>query len=288
MQKFNKKINEIKKAHNNYISNFRYYLDKINKRDLILSISCENNNIKIWNINNLECLLNLENVNSFQYLNSACFLKDENQNYILSTNCNWSGPCDPIKIFDFNGNKIKEINDSNDNTLFIDTYYDNKISKKYIVTANNNYVKSYDYTKNIIYHIYEDYSDDNCHRSIIIFENNNIIKLVESSQDGKIRIWDFHSGQLLKKINIYRGDLIGICLYNNKYLFVGCEVGEMKLIELNKGTIIKNIKYNNNDIITIKKITHPKYGNCLIIHNILKGQIILFIINNNILNEDKI
>ena len=204
----NKKINEIKKAHAKFISNFRHYFDIMNRRDLILSISCENCNIKIWNINNMECLLNLENVNSFQYLNSACFLNDDNQSYILSTNCNWSGTCDPIKIFDINGNKIKEINNSNDNTLFIDIYYDNKFSKKYILTANNNNVKSYDYNKNIIYHIYDDNNSyDVCHRSIIIYESNNIIKLVESSQDGLIRVWDFHSGTLLKTINIYMKEI---------------------------------------------------------------------------------
>ena len=41
-----KKINEIKRAHDNYISNFRHYLDNINKRDLVMSISALDNNKK--------------------------------------------------------------------------------------------------------------------------------------------------------------------------------------------------------------------------------------------------
>ena len=45
----NKIINVIKNAHEEYIVNFRYYSDKNNKRDLILSIDgC--NDIKIWDI----------------------------------------------------------------------------------------------------------------------------------------------------------------------------------------------------------------------------------------------
>ena len=280
----NKRINEIKKAHGKFISNFRHYLDKRNKRDLILSISCEDCNLKLWNIYNFECLLNLTNIYISPFLNSVCFLNYDNNNYILTSNCNWSGISGPIKIFDFNGNKIKEINNSNDNTLFIDTYYDSKLSKIYILTANKDYVKSYDYSKNIIYHKYDD-NDYECHRSIIIYENDNIMKLVESSQDGQIRIWDFHSGVLLKKIYIYIDDLIGICLYKNKYLFVGCIDGEMKLIELNKGIIIKNLKYNDNDIITIKKIFHPTYGECLIVQNILNGQIMLLMIKNILSDE---
>ena len=42
----NCKIIEIKNAHKQYITNFRYYLDKKNKRDLIISISAYDNNIK--------------------------------------------------------------------------------------------------------------------------------------------------------------------------------------------------------------------------------------------------
>ena len=58
----NKRINEIKNAHENYISSFRYYLDNINKRDLIISISSDDNNIKLWNFNNLDLILNIKNI----------------------------------------------------------------------------------------------------------------------------------------------------------------------------------------------------------------------------------
>ena len=138
----NKKINEIKKAHNYYITNFRHYFENINKRDLILSISCQDNNIKLWNINNYDLLLNIKDINSKPSLNSACFLKDDNQNYILTTNCNWANISDSIKVFNFNGKKIKEIKNSNDRTLLIDIYYDNKSSKIYILTANDNKQKA--------------------------------------------------------------------------------------------------------------------------------------------------
>ena len=48
----NKKINEIKNHHDEYISNFRHYSDKDNRRDLIMTISLEDNNTRIWNLNN--------------------------------------------------------------------------------------------------------------------------------------------------------------------------------------------------------------------------------------------
>ncbi len=53
-----KKINEIKNAHNRNITSYKYILDNINKRDLVLSVSENDNNIKLWNIKIWECLLN--------------------------------------------------------------------------------------------------------------------------------------------------------------------------------------------------------------------------------------
>ena len=67
-------------------------------------------------------------------------LNDNNSNYIITSNSNTFNN-ENMKIFDFNGNKIKEINNSNDLTIFIDSYYNNKLSKNYILTGNNNHIK---------------------------------------------------------------------------------------------------------------------------------------------------
>ena len=58
----NKIINEIKNAHKSYITNLRHYFDKNKNLDLILSVSGDINNIKIWNFHNLECLINIEKI----------------------------------------------------------------------------------------------------------------------------------------------------------------------------------------------------------------------------------
>lgn len=60
----NKKQNEIKKAHDKTISSFRYYNDKLNKQDLFISVSCEDYNIKLWNFNKMELIVNIEKIYS--------------------------------------------------------------------------------------------------------------------------------------------------------------------------------------------------------------------------------
>ena len=258
----NKKINEIKNAHFENIKGFRYYLDKNNKRDLIISISGNDNNIKLWNINNFECLLNLRYINKIGFINSACFLNNNNEIYIVTSGSIYPGTPEPVKIFNLNGQKIKEINDLNDCTYFIDSYYDKKLLKNYIITGNKEFNKSYDYNNNNFYH---KYFDKNCtyHYSLTIINNNEEILLIGPNLDNNIRIWNFHSGLLLKKINCYN-PLFGVCLWDNDHFFVGCEDKTIKIIEIKTGKIIETLTGHNESISTIKKIIHPKYGECLI------------------------
>ena len=120
-----------------------------------MSISSKDNNLKIWNINNIEWLLNLKNVYSLEELYSACFIKNNNQINILPGNFSYY-PIEPIKIFDLKGNKKNEIYDLKEYICFIDVYNDNKNNIKYIITGNKGCSKSYDYINKKIYYIYKD------------------------------------------------------------------------------------------------------------------------------------
>ena len=215
-----KKINEIKDAHACYISSFNHYLDKNNNRDLIISISADNNNLKLWNLNNLECLANIKKLNKSGFLNAACFLNQNNHIYILTSNLRISGNCEPIKVYDLNGYIIKDIKDSRNATLYMDSFYDKKFSKNFIITANVGFLNSFDFEENKKYKIYESNESDKNYK-FIIDNSEEIIKLIHSNSKGAIRIWDFHTGNLLKIIHTDEMALFGICLWNNKYLFVG-------------------------------------------------------------------
>ena len=275
----NKKIKEIQKAHNENITNFRYYLDKLDKRDLVLSISAYDNNVKLWNINNFECLLNIKNINKNGCLYSACILNENNNNYIITSHWNLLKDCEKIKVFDFNGKKVKEINNSNDKIYFIDTYYDNKLSINYILTGNDDCIKSYNFNKNDIYKKYSA-KDNSGHFSIIINDIEDEIKIIESSCDGNIRIWDFHSGELLNKIKVSNECLREISMWDNDYMFVGCDDKKIKIIELKNGIIIRELEGHNDYVTSIKQIIHPQYGKCLISQGGAKDAIKLWVSKN--------
>ena len=277
----NKIINEIKNAHEAFITNFRHILDLKNKMDLIISISAEDKVIKLWNINDWFCLLNIENINQYGYLFSACFLKDNNNIYILTSNV-FKNP-EKIKLYDIKGKKINEINESNDNTYFIDVYHENysenQLSDIYIITCNLGYIKSFHYNKNKLYHIYNS-NDKSGHCSAVIYMDNfNNVKLIESSFDGNIRIWNFHSGLLFNKIgiNIY---LYGICLWNKEYLFFGSRDKKIRILELNSGKIIRELSGHNNRVLCVKIIDHPEFGDLLISQEFDFGDIKICLFDN--------
>ena len=270
-----KKINEIKGAHNELITNIRYIKDLPNKRDLVLSISYDSN-IKLWDYNNLECLTDINNIYESGYLFSSCSLYDNNKLYIIASN--YSESNDVLKVYDLSGNFIKEINDSYGSTNFIDSFNDTKMGKNYIITGNIGCVKSYDFSRNKLYKIYSE-EDFNDHCSVVINCNmyNKMIRLIESSGDGIIRIWNFHSGILLKRILIYNKRLLGLCLWSDNYIFVGCEDKSIKLIDLKNEEVINNLIGNNDAVLNIKKIKHPKFGDCLISQGFKNNQIKLWI-----------
>ena len=162
---------------------------------------------------------------------SASIFNNNNQNYIITCHYNFLNVLEPIKIFDFNCKIIKEINNSSEKTYFIDIYFDNLLSRNYIIASNYGHIKSYDYTNNELYHIYTDDNKLGSNSIVINDDDKEIIKLIESSFEGTIRIWNFHSGILLNKILLDSRYLNGICLWNNNYLFVGSEEGIVMLID---------------------------------------------------------
>lgn len=275
-----KLINEIKMAHFKFITNFRHYYDSNNKIDLIISISSIDNNIKLWNTNNWDCLYNFLNLNKSGTLFSGCFLNDNNNNYILTSNFNILKKVENIKIFDFNGNKINEIKDSNFNTYFIDCYYDNNLSKNFIITGNSDLIRAYDNNNNEIYKkYYEKRGFLNAHFSIVVYkdDNDNNIKLISSSFEGCIKIFNFHTGMLLNKIEKKDTQFFGICLWNKQYLFCGSKEGLIYMADIINGKFVKNIEASDYDVITLKTISHPLYGNCMISQGILNKGIKMWI-----------
>ena len=253
---------KIRKAHDHYITNFRHTFDKNYARDLLLTISDTIKNIKVWDVKNMDCLVNIRKAYEHGFLFSACFLIDEQNkmNYIISVNYDKEF----IKIFDFEGKMVDSINNSEDKSLLVDSFKDTYLNKYYIIVGNEKNIISYDFETKNIYHKYFDSTSIGIHIAFVFNFIGKEVRIVESDTSGYIRIWDFNSGSLLNKCLVGKNiKLRGICLWNQNYLFVGSDDKKIKLIDLDNGVKINSIKCNDC-ICTIKKINHPIYGECLV------------------------
>ena len=272
-----KNICIIKNAHSENITNLRHFFDENKKRDLILSISGPNNNVKMWDINNFEYILTINNINRHGFVKSACILSNNNDLFIVTSNYSHSEVLEPIRLYNMEGYKVKEINYKNNRTYFIDTYHDKTLDIIYILTGNYGFIRSYDYTNDCKYNRYSDDNDEYEHYNIVIRETSEVIQLLVVGKKD-ILIWNFHTKEMINKIKVSEvsyDNLYGICLWNKDFLIVGCGKS-LKVIDIESEEVVNTLNGHDNNIITIKSVIHPFYGECIVTQDLYSGQIKLW------------
>ena len=227
-------------------------------------------------------------------MNSVCFLNNGKDIHLIVSSINMPQN-QLIHIYNLRGEKINEINNNKLRNYFVGTFYDDEFLKNYIIISTNAEVRALDYDDiKIVKHYtpvndqpikvttiknvetnrrlhfdenhtfrFVDYSKGPLY--IIVKKSGNITKLFAGMKENTIKIWNFHSTQLLSEISISKVTIKSICLWDKENLLVGTS-GGLKLIDLNKNKLAKNY----TDIINIDRMdicTIPKYGKCLITEN---------------------
>ena len=282
----NNKVNEIYNAHPSFIYYLKHYQDKINNRDLILSLSPLN--IKIWNVNDFNCILNLKDIYKYSFIKCACFVQKNKDIYIVTGTCDsrQNYASEHKRVYDLNGQKISEF-ESNRNTYFIDTYYEAfKYAKgftSYLIIGNNGSSSSYIFHEQKYCSFYKIYSikdasksEKNPRLNVIVFQDEDkIVKLIDNNRNY-LRIWNFHEGSLIHEIH-FSGlqHLLDMYLWDNKYLLISTGDECNRCIHNSKIVLI-DLKYRyhkdnfldgkNKCLCSLTKIDHPKYKESLIFH----------------------
>jgi len=277
----NKKINEIKNGHDNIIYQINHHFDKKHKRDIIMTISIIDNNIKVWDINKCECILDIIDKGNSEIL--SCFLSYNDQIYILTSNN--KGSSAPFNIYDLNGTIIDKIYFDDKCIDFMDIYYDNKLSKAFIIVCSHSRSLSYDFNEKKIYQNY--LGTQNEITKLIIFDDQNVIKLLGKGS-LELKIWSFHTGEILECIQL-NYTISGLCIWNNRYLvwytnYRKSHSCDFELFDLKEKRMRRKlILCQKCNISLINKICHPNYGECLLAktNNSIK-LLVMSLIKNNI------
>ena len=257
-----------------------YYFDKINNRDL-LAVS-DGLDIKVWNINNFECLSNIIIPKDFfddlhkrpRSISTLFFINYKNNIYISIAFPFYDLP---MQVYDLEGNKIKKVKINLKEINHMGSFTDKK--KSYFFACGNQYVKSFDFEKNEVYKNYI-YDKNNNYTHAVINDYDTVKKLISCNFNGGIKIWNFHSGQLLNEIELTNNKIFNFCLWNNDYLFAACGNNPFILIDLKNKTIIGNYGEKEDGVLSLKKGTNDKCGKCLITLHNKTGKIKLWLIDN--------
>ena len=246
-----KKVSEIRNAHDYEIIHISHLYDEKKNLDLLMSAS---NDVKIWNLDNKECINNIRIFNGQSIYCS--FLKHITGIYLLVGVSYYQK--NYIDAYYYNKGLAKKFLIEEKSDMYCLKTYNSKDSKNYILVGLHHLALSIDFNTCLI-NEFRELGNGKYHQFLNILEEDNITKLIDGCYEY-INIWNFHNGNLLMKI--YLNDICSLCVWNNSILLVG---GKKKIfiINLNNGIILNEIE-GHNTVINIKKFVHPSYGSCLI------------------------
>ena len=241
-----------------YVHILGHLFDKVNKRDLILINTISN--MLIYNFNTLEFLFSYEANGSL-----GCLLYDKNKLYMYAQIYDNDHYKD---IFiDLKEKKVKKF-PSIIIAYFSDSYYEDDKDEWYIILGTVKNIISFKYFSENI-KIYHEFSDgiEVSHVYVKIKKEKEITKLFDGSNDGYIRIWNFHTGELLNKILICKNfRVLSFDFLDDKYIICGTSKDIIELFDIEAKKFIKKVGGCFKEPRYIKTINIPKVAQYLFVY----------------------
>ena len=143
----------------------------------------------------------------------------------------------------------------------MDIYYDKNLKKNFIVVIDYKTLCSYDYATNKLYKKYYDKELTIYGETVVINDEKKPVKIIECDFNGYIRIFNFHTGDLLFQ---NRAGGSGLCYWNDNYIFATERYDRFALIDICSPRIKHYYSKHKNNVCKIIKLIHPKYEESLI------------------------
>jgi len=160
-------------------------------------------------------------------------------------------------FIDLNEKKVKKF--TSITAYFSDSYYDDNTNESFIIVGTEKNIKSYIYCSDNI-KVYHEFSDGTeiRHNYAMIKKEKEITKLFDGSDDGYIRIWNFHTGELLNKILICKNfRFLGFDFLDEKYIICGTSKDIIELFDIEAKKFIEKVGGYFKDPYCIKIINIP-------------------------------
>ena len=277
----NKKFIIIKQLHKDSFDSCRYFLDDIQKRDLIITSSLDSH-VKLVNFkkekSEIILDLNFESTKG-EIINTTCFFKE----YIIVPFSREG----KVKFYSMNSDYIGELEGDAGFILGLNKYYWEKKNLHYALIANTVGIYAFIIDGFCLYHKFippakvkkkekkkeekdkeEDEEDNGFDEPYIIEKDDTLILIGPCFYYGYIYLWDFLKGNLIYTFETISG-ISDICIWNNKYIFASLINNknnfQFELINLESKEIEKKfVKRDKEDGAGIKVLRHKSKGDYLI------------------------
>lgn len=276
------KLVSIIKGHNSPITTIKYFLNKTNNNEYIVSADYDaliiitsvtedfkiKSKIKTDYLNGQLsfCLMIFE-------LNEPC--KFDYKNGILLTSCKntYVDHHLPIRLWviDKKGslNSVLEYFDFTNGTSYMLHWYNKKEKTNYVIDLGNNKVVFISLLSGNIVHVFKPEINTWYHSGLIYddVENDREILYINTIM-SIVFLFDLHKRQAIARIKtssqIER--LYGMIQWNDNYILIaGATASDIKVIDIKEQKCIGNILIgHNDDFRCLRKIKHPKFGYCVI------------------------
>jgi len=250
---------------NQHIYITRHFFDKATKKDYLLSTSYSKS-CKIWDCQDFSNILTIQNCHTGSYLYSGLLIFDpQNSDSPLALTV---APNENIKVWDFKGALVNQINTTTDYTYYINVWYDDKNNNEknniFLINANSKDVKIYDFRTGLVYKTFYNTEQQSAwHMCALVEYISQKPYLFESDGQGNLRVWEIETQSVFKKVSVEGINLRGICLWNELYVLVAGTDKTVKVINYMQEKLEGVLDANNNILCTLDKIHHPLHGECL-------------------------
>ena len=277
-----KKFIIINNIHSSPFNSCRYFFDKSNSRDLLITSSFDKH-VKIVNFKKEKSnvIIDLYFPSNFGLIiNTVCFI---NNQIVVPFSNKENGIIEFYNIDSKLRGKIEEAGF----ILGLSEFYWKNLKKYFILVANMEGILAYNESDLTLYKkfipLFENEKLRGFNEAFILEKNNSFIIVSPCFYKNYLFFWDFKNGCLINKIALDSG-ISDICLWNNNYIFASFnEFISPKFVLINTKyyKIEKKyyeIKHPFDRICGIKALRHDSKGN-YIITSTMTGKLNLYKIN---------
>lgn len=284
----NNEVIKTLEAHKDRVLTVHYFQDN-NKNDYFISAD-KKNKVIVWDLsNNCEKLFEFDfKYESFIY--SCLLIFEGNKKYVVASSI---GSNNITKVIDMaDSNNVIDINESKDKNVYFLAHWINedseKNNRKHIIIQNcKNLILFSEFPSGVTYHKVEINQEYPFCQAGIVFKNQGKDYYAASFTYGLVLIIDLAKKEEVKRIIMNDVHLYSFVRWSDHYLLLN-DCLQRRIIVMD---MLDNYKIKSKIVIPemdfekfIKKVKHPKYGECLLSSGV--DWSIKLLVNRSILNEN--